>query len=38
MKPAESTVQYTVIRSQRSTADLIIERDGSVLVRGFGTT
>lgn len=33
MKQAESTVSYTVIRSQRSTADLIIERDGSVLVR-----
>jgi len=37
MKPGESTIasmiEYTVIRSQRSTADLIIERDGSVLVR-----
>lgn len=37
MKQGESTIEpmieYRVIRSQRSTADLIIERDGSVLVR-----
>ena len=37
MKPTESAirsaVEYRVIRSQRATADLIIERDGSVVVR-----
>ncbi len=33
MKQAEPTVRYTIIRSRRATADLIIERDGSVLVR-----
>lgn len=33
MKQSESTIEYTVVRSQRSTTDLIIERDGSVLVR-----
>lgn len=37
MKPVESAirheVEYRVIRSQRTTADLIIERDGSVVVR-----
>lgn len=29
----ESPISYQVIRSRRSTADIIIERDGSVLVR-----
>lgn len=32
-KKAESEIDYKVIRSQRATADVIIERDGSVLVR-----
>ncbi len=29
----DNNISYEVIRSQRSTADIIIERDGSVLVR-----
>ncbi len=34
MKDApQSSLHYEVVRSQRSTADIIIERDGSVLVR-----
>lgn len=32
-KKAESKIEYNVIRSKRATADVIIERDGSVLVR-----
>ena len=31
MKPAE--VAYEVVRSERKTADIVIERDGRVLVR-----
>jgi predicted metal-dependent hydrolase len=31
--PKESEITYEVIRSKRSTADIIIERDGRVLVR-----
>ena len=30
---ADRAIPYEVIRSRRSTADIIIERDGSVLVR-----
>ena len=34
MKDAETNqVNYEVIRSSRATADIIIERDGSVLIR-----
>lgn len=31
--PQDNAITYEVIRSRRSTADIIIERDGSVLVR-----
>ncbi len=31
--PQDNPISYDVIRSRRSTADIIIERDGSVLVR-----
>ena len=31
--PQDKPISYDVIRSRRSTADIIIERDGSVLVR-----
>lgn len=33
MKDKENTVTFEVIRSKRSTADIIIERDGNVVVR-----
>ncbi len=33
MKGKENTVNYEVIHSKRSTADIIIERDGNVIVR-----
>ena len=32
-EPHDKTISYEVVRSRRSTADIIIERDGSVLVR-----
>src|SRR3954467_14042809 len=32
-KKAEARIEYSVVRSRRATADVIIERDGSVLVR-----
>ena len=31
--PKDKSLAYAVIRTRRSTADIIIERDGSVLVR-----
>ncbi|ADE16438.1 protein of unknown function DUF45 [Nitrosococcus halophilus Nc 4] len=33
MKGQEPNIDYAVVRSRRSTVDIIIERDGSVLVR-----
>lgn len=33
MESRDNSIPYEVIRSRRSTADVIIERDGSVLVR-----
>lgn len=33
MKPRKLEFEYDVVRSKRATADVIIERDGSVLVR-----
>lgn len=32
-KKGESNIDYSVVRSRRATADVIIERDGTVLVR-----
>lgn len=31
--PDDVSISYDIVRSQRSTADIIVERDGSVLVR-----
>ena len=33
MKSTATKITYEVVRSRRRTADIVIERDGSVLVR-----
>ena len=33
MKSTPTNITYEILRSRRKTADIVIERDGSVLVR-----